>query len=341
MAVKVPLVRDNTTNLEVELSASDTIAKASVGLGNVDNTSDVNKPVSTAQQTALNAKADKSVVLTAGTGLSGGGDISTSRTLNLANTTVTAGSYGDTTHVATFSVDAQGRLTLAGSSSVAFPVTSVFGRTGAVVAQSGDYSYSQISGLGTMAQQNANAVAITGGSGTFTSIINLVGAYFGSGVASSNTDLTRHVNLYNGQYGFAITGNRLNYNVPISSSHVMIVNTVDKFSVSTNTVQANSCELVSNGIGAFGQYRMIQGNYGVFWRQDGNALNLLITPSGSQTGTWDSTRPFTWLFSGGISSDQPWSMPSITLGGGKKVSKVTLSTSAPGTLADGELYLQY
>jgi hypothetical protein len=31
--------------------------KASVGLGNVDNTSDVSKPVSTAQQTALNAKA--------------------------------------------------------------------------------------------------------------------------------------------------------------------------------------------------------------------------------------------------------------------------------------------
>jgi Major tropism determinant N-terminal domain len=35
------------------------LAKADVGLGNVDNTSDVNKPVSTAQQTALNLKADK------------------------------------------------------------------------------------------------------------------------------------------------------------------------------------------------------------------------------------------------------------------------------------------
>lgn len=30
--------------------------KAAIGLGNVDNTSDVNKPVSTAAQTALNAK---------------------------------------------------------------------------------------------------------------------------------------------------------------------------------------------------------------------------------------------------------------------------------------------
>lgn len=34
------------------------LAKTDVGLGNVDNTSDVNKPVSTAQQTALNAKVN-------------------------------------------------------------------------------------------------------------------------------------------------------------------------------------------------------------------------------------------------------------------------------------------
>lgn len=34
-----------------------TLGKADIGLGNVDNTSDVNKPVSTAQQTALDAKA--------------------------------------------------------------------------------------------------------------------------------------------------------------------------------------------------------------------------------------------------------------------------------------------
>lgn len=34
------------------------LVKGDVGLGNVDNTSDANKPVSTAQQTALNAKAD-------------------------------------------------------------------------------------------------------------------------------------------------------------------------------------------------------------------------------------------------------------------------------------------
>ena len=40
------------------------IVKASVGLGNVDNTSDVNKPVSTATQTALNLKANQATTYT-------------------------------------------------------------------------------------------------------------------------------------------------------------------------------------------------------------------------------------------------------------------------------------
>jgi hypothetical protein len=39
------------------------LTKPDVGLANVDNTSDANKPVSTAQQTALNLKADDSVVV--------------------------------------------------------------------------------------------------------------------------------------------------------------------------------------------------------------------------------------------------------------------------------------
>lgn len=39
------------------------VTKAQVGLGDVDNTSDVNKPISTATQTALNGKLDKTAVV--------------------------------------------------------------------------------------------------------------------------------------------------------------------------------------------------------------------------------------------------------------------------------------
>lgn len=59
------------------------LSKTDVGLANVDNTSDANKPVSTAQQTALNLKADKTITVSPGTGLTGGGDLSAARTLSV------------------------------------------------------------------------------------------------------------------------------------------------------------------------------------------------------------------------------------------------------------------
>lgn len=50
------LVPTSRTVAGKPLSADVSLAKADVGLGNVDNTSDASKPVSTAAQTALNAK---------------------------------------------------------------------------------------------------------------------------------------------------------------------------------------------------------------------------------------------------------------------------------------------
>jgi hypothetical protein len=60
----------------------------------------------------------------AGVGLSGGG-ITGAVTVNLSNTTVAAGSYGGPAQVATFTVDAQGRLTAANNQSIALPTTQI------------------------------------------------------------------------------------------------------------------------------------------------------------------------------------------------------------------------
>ena len=50
---------DKTTTVNGHaLSSNVTVTKGDVGLGNVDNTSDANKPISTATQTALDAKQD-------------------------------------------------------------------------------------------------------------------------------------------------------------------------------------------------------------------------------------------------------------------------------------------
>ena len=49
--------------------------------------------------------------ITAGTGLTGGGNLASNITISLANTTANAGTYGSNTQVAQITVDAQGRIT--------------------------------------------------------------------------------------------------------------------------------------------------------------------------------------------------------------------------------------
>jgi microcystin-dependent protein len=55
------------------------LTKADIGLSNVNNTSDVNKPVSTAQQTALNLKVDKSITING---------LNLNQNINLTNTNI-------------------------------------------------------------------------------------------------------------------------------------------------------------------------------------------------------------------------------------------------------------
>lgn len=77
---------------------------------------------------------------TAGTGLT-----LTGTQFSITNTAVTAGSYGSVSKTLVATVNAQGQLTALSASDIAIANT-------------------QVSGLGTMSTQNANAVAITGGS---------------------------------------------------------------------------------------------------------------------------------------------------------------------------------
>lgn len=62
--------------------------------------------------------------------------------------------------------------------------------------------------------------------------------------------------------------------------------------IATGNVFSNG-ELVSTTAGtAGGQVRMIGGNYGAMWRNDGSNFYLLFTNSGLQYGVWNSLRPF-------------------------------------------------
>jgi len=84
------------------------------------------------------------VNVVAGTGMSGGGALTANVTLNLANTAVTAASYGSAANAVTITIDAQGRITSAANTAIAI-------------------ANSSVSGLGTMSIQNASNVNITGG----------------------------------------------------------------------------------------------------------------------------------------------------------------------------------
>jgi hypothetical protein len=122
--------------------------------------------------------------LTFGTGFSAGSYTGASAvTINLANTTVTAGSYGSASNTLTATVNAQGQLTALAATPIAITNT-------------------QVSGLGTMSTQNANSVTVTGGTinntaiggstaaaGTFTSVAMTSGT-----IANAPTNDTDIVN---------------------------------------------------------------------------------------------------------------------------------------------------
>lgn len=123
------LAKNSGTNKDVYWK---TLDKNSVGLGNVDNTSDINKPISTATQTALNLKANTSALASKAD--------TTALTAGLATKQdkLPTGTDG---YVLTL-VSGLPAWTPGGGGGGA--VSSVFGRIGNVVAQTGDYDKSMI-----------------------------------------------------------------------------------------------------------------------------------------------------------------------------------------------------
>lgn len=140
----------------------------------------------------------------AGTALTGGGQLTGNVTLNLADTAVAAGSYGSATQVSQVTIDAQGRITSAANVTIAI-------------------STANVSGLGTMAVQNANSVTITGGSVDNATLANAnitsVAATFPNNYLANSSTTLGNTTLTLGSTTTSV-GNLTLANVTVSSGSV-------------------------------------------------------------------------------------------------------------------------
>jgi hypothetical protein len=148
--------------------------------GNLAGTANAANALSTARTIAASGDATWSV--------SFDGSANVSSALTLANTGVTATTYGTSTAVPTIAIDAKGRITSASNTNIAFPVTTVNGQAGTVVlttanvAEGGSNLY-----FTTARAQSAITLSTTGTSGaaTYTSgNINVPIYIGGSGTAN-------------------------------------------------------------------------------------------------------------------------------------------------------------
>ena len=165
-----------------------------------------------------------------GTGLTGG-PITTTGNISLANTAVTAGSYGTATQVSQVTIDAQGRITSASNVTIAI-------------------ANSAVSGLGTMSTQNANAVTITGGTEnnlTYTNVTissgNVVVTKATAQTIVANGSISASSNVGAFSYGnltYSDTGIVASYsNAANSAIQVIVQNSSNLANASTDFVVTN------------------------------------------------------------------------------------------------------
>lgn len=166
------------------------------------------------------------ITVAAGTGLSGGGSytlgVGGSQTLNLANTSVGAASYGSASSVATFTVDAQGRLTAASASAIAINANQV--TAGVLSAARG--------GTGVDASTAANGQLLIG-NGTGLGLATLtagIGVGISNGIGSITISSSAQANK-----GLEVDGNGLSL-IDCASGEILKYSGLNQWVCATDTI---------------------------------------------------------------------------------------------------------
>ena len=164
----------------------------------------------------------------AGTGLT-----LASNTFSITNTGVTAASVGSASKTLTATVNAQGQLTALADTNIAI-------------------SNSQVSGLGTMSTQNANAVAITGGAINGTTIgATMAAAVTGTVVTANSYFSGAGTNLTGTASGLSIGGNADTATTAASVTNSLTINSGGSGGASPQTYNGGTAVTISyNTVGA-------------------------------------------------------------------------------------------
>ena len=326
-----------TTFTGVSISGA-TNTLSNIGNGSLTNSSiTINgNTVALGGSTTITAVAP--YALTFGTGLvSGSYNGSLAETISLANTAVTAGSYGSAGSVATFTVNAQGQLTTASTTTIAI-------------------SNTQVSGLGTMSTQNANNVSITGGSisGVAFSLDSLDNTPIGNTTPSTGkfTALSANSTLTFGNYtGYlyangagAVTASTTIPNAGLANSSLTINGNVVSLGGSTivtaNTPNAltfnNSGSGVASG-SSFNGNSAVTVSYNTLGASPLAGSTSLTTVGTVTTGTWNAT-PIANNYL--ANSSVTYNGVAVSLGGSGTIKAVnpnalTIGTGLSGTAYDG------
>jgi hypothetical protein len=206
---RVPMDQSGVTVDASSQEIANLATAASVGLGNVNNTSDANKPVSAATQTALDGKAATSHTQAAST-ITGLAAVATSGSASdlaagtlpaarLPATAVAAGSYGSASLVPVITVGADGRITAASTAAVSG------GGGGTVTSVTGTAPITSSGGT-TPAISIAAATTSAAGSMSGADKTKLDGITSGATANSSDATLLARANHTGTQAAATITG---------------------------------------------------------------------------------------------------------------------------------------
>ena len=160
------------SNTDVSTAYSNATSYTDNAISNVSNTiANIATSFAVAGDSGSNqtiTSGTDTLTISGGTGLSSVAGSTDTITLNLDNTAVTGGSYGSANTVATFTVDAQGRLTAASNATVSITASQVSdftANTRAQISVAGDLAYNSSTGVISFTNDAGDIESVTAGVG--------------------------------------------------------------------------------------------------------------------------------------------------------------------------------